>query len=107
MTCPVDEKALLLPRMKVEDDVEKGVYVKLSEAQEESSGQEEEKEEEDEVKEVAATSPFWSWFKLALLFSFLAALAFVAYRWVGPLIMDKVCIFYSKTKCMSLIDGFP
>lgn len=97
MTCPEDEKALLLPRMKVEDDVEKGAYVKLGEGQEESSGQEEEKKEE-EVKEEAATSPFWFWFKLALLFSFLAALAFVAYRWVGPLIMDKVCIFYSKTQ---------
>ncbi|KAF8092458.1 hypothetical protein N665_0413s0001 [Sinapis alba] len=92
MTCPEDEKAVLLPRMRVEDDedVEKGAYVKLGEeGQEESSGQEENEEEEEELKE-PATSPFWFWVKLALLFSFLAAFAFVAYRWVGPLIMDKV-----------------
>ncbi|CAG7887342.1 unnamed protein product, partial [Brassica rapa] len=96
MTCPEDEKAvLLLPtRLQADDkDVEKGAYVKLSEGQESSSssssGQEE--KEEEEVKE-AATSPFWFWVKLALLFSFLASLAFVTYKWLGPLIMDKELI---------------
>ncbi|WZY69252.1 hypothetical protein YC2023_001492 [Brassica napus] len=95
MTCPEDEKAvLLLPtRLQADDkDVEKGAYVKLSEGHESSSsssGQEE--KEEEEVKE-AATSPFWFWAKLALLFSFLASLAFVSYRWLGPLIMDKELI---------------
>lgn len=88
MTCPEDETAVLLLPTRVEgDDVEKGGYVKLSEGQESSSSSGQ--EEEEEVKE-AATSPFWFWVKLALLFSFLASLAFVAYRWLGPLIMDKV-----------------
>ncbi|CAN7071269.1 unnamed protein product [Brassica oleracea var. botrytis] len=91
MTCPEDETAVLLLPTRVEgDDVEKGAYVKLSEGQESSSSSGQE-EEEEEVKE-AATSPFWFWVKLALLFSFLASLAFVAYRWLGPLIMDKELI---------------
>ncbi|CAN6913968.1 unnamed protein product, partial [Brassica oleracea] len=89
MTCPEDETAVLLLPTRVEgDDVEKGAYVKLSEGQESSSSS---GQEEEEVKE-AATSPFWFWVKLALLFSFLASLAFVAYRWLGPLIMDKELI---------------
>ncbi|CAF2070793.1 unnamed protein product [Brassica napus] len=92
MTCPEDETAVLLLPTRVEgDDVEKGGYVKLSEGQESSSSSGQEEEEEEEVKE-AATSPFWFWVKLALLFSFLASLAFVAYRWLGPLIMDKELI---------------
>lgn len=94
MTCPEDEKAvLLLPtRLQADDkDVEKGAYVKLSEGQESSSSSGQEEKEEEEVKE-AATSPFWFWVKLALLFSFLASLAFVTYKWLGPLIMDKELI---------------
>lgn len=104
MTCPEDETAVLLLPTRVEgDDVEKGGYVKLSEGQESSSSSGQEEEEEEEVKE-AATSPFWFWVKLALLFSFLASLAFVAYRWLGPLIMDKVCSLLQPNACL-LVSG--
>ncbi|KAH0941633.1 hypothetical protein HID58_001270 [Brassica napus] len=108
MTCPEDEKAvLLLPtRLQADDkDVEKGAYVKLSEGQESSSSSGQEEKEEEEVKE-AATSPFWFWVKLALLFSFLASLAFVTYKWLGPLIMDKVCSLLQPNACL-LVRAYP
>lgn len=88
MTSPEDEKAVLELRLRVE---EKGPYVKLSEGLE-HHGQESEQEKEDE----APSYPFWFWVKLALLFTFLVALAVVGYIWVGPLIMDKVWLDFHQ-----------
>lgn len=84
-TCSEDEKPVLELRVRVEDD-EKGTYVKLSEGLEKGQESELETVEEEET----ASSPFWFWVKLSLLFVFLAAFAVVGYIWIGPLIMDKV-----------------
>jgi len=85
MTVTEDEKPVLELLVRVEDDDEKGPYVKLSEVLE--KGQESEQEKEEEKTD---SSRFWFWVKLSLLFAFLAALAVVGYIWIGPLIMDKV-----------------
>ncbi|CAA7060126.1 unnamed protein product [Microthlaspi erraticum] len=85
MTSPEDDKAVLELRLRVG---EKGPYVKLSEGLEQH-GQESEPDKEDEA---ASSYPVWFWVKLALLFTFLVALAVVGYIWVGPLIMDKELI---------------
>lgn len=90
MTVPEDDKTVLELRMRIEDDDEKGAYVKLSEGLEKDQEPEQEKEEEEEEATANASSRFWFWVKLSLLFAFLAALAVVAYIWIGPLIMDKV-----------------
>ncbi|CAN8274168.1 unnamed protein product [Cochlearia groenlandica] len=87
MTSPADENAVLELRLRVEEDDEKGTYVKLGQ---ESKQKKEEEEEEEE--EIVATTPFWLWVKLALLFTFVASLVFVGYKWIGPLIMDKELI---------------
>ncbi|KAL1201658.1 hypothetical protein V5N11_006201 [Cardamine amara subsp. amara] len=88
-TCPEDEKEVLELRVRVEEDEKKGPYVKLSEGLEKGQESEQDNAEEDER---TASSPFWFWIKLSLLFVFLAALAVVGYIWIGPLIMDKELI---------------
>ncbi|ESQ55064.1 hypothetical protein EUTSA_v10025848mg [Eutrema salsugineum] len=89
MTCPEDEKAVLELQVRVEEDeIEKGLFVKLSEGLENGQESEQDKEEREEI----GSSPFWFWVKLALLLVFLAALAVVGFKWIGPLIMDKELI---------------
>ncbi|XP_024010524.1 uncharacterized protein LOC18014530 isoform X2 [Eutrema salsugineum] len=86
-------------RVRVEEDeIEKsGHYAKLSDEFEEQGRQEAEQEEEEDSSPCSSSScgrkrSVWFWIKLALLFTFLAALALVAYKWIAPLIMDKELI---------------
>ncbi|XP_010433980.1 PREDICTED: uncharacterized protein LOC104718021 [Camelina sativa] len=89
MTVPEEENPVLELRMRVEEEEDKGTYVKLSEGLEKRQESELEKQEEEEKID---SSPFWFRVKLSILFIVLAALAIVGYIWIGPLIMDKELI---------------
>lgn len=103
MTYREEDDSVPEHRVRVDEDgVERlGHYVKLGSEDFEEQRQEEAEQEEEEHSSPSSSSSssscgrkrsVWFWIKLALLFAFLAALALVGYKWIGPLIMDKVSI---------------
>lgn len=101
MTYREEDDAVSELRVRIEEDgVEKlGHYVKLSEDFEEHQQETEQEDEEDEEDSSSPSSSssscgrkrsIWFWIKLGLFFTFLTALALAGYKWLAPLIMDKV-----------------
>lgn len=73
------------------DGIEKlGNYIKLSEELEREAVHEEEEDSSPSSSSCGRKRSLWFWIKLALLLAFLPALALAAYKWLVPLIMDKV-----------------
>ena len=89
------EKDDTVPQLCVrveKDRIEKlGHYVELGEESERETEQEE--EQDSSPSSCGRKISIWFWIKLALLLTFLSALALAAYKWLVPLIMDEVRFF--------------
>lgn len=85
-------------RVEEEDRIKKlGNYVKLRDELEEHRQEAEHGDEEDSSPSSSSSCvrkrSLWFWIKLSLLLTLLAALGLAGYKWLAPLIMDKVRFF--------------
>lgn len=96
MTYREEDDAVPELYLRVEEDgVEKlGHYIKFIEELEREAEQGEEQDSSpSSSSSCGGKRSLWFWIKLVLLLTFLSALALAAYKWLVPLIMDKVRFF--------------
>ncbi|CAN8308320.1 unnamed protein product [Cochlearia groenlandica] len=92
MTYHEEDDAVLELRVSVQEENEEikklGHYSKLNEEAE----QEASSSSSSSSWSCVGTRSLWFWIKLVLVLTLLSVLALIAYKWIGPLIMDKELI---------------